>query len=226
MTLARGASVLAALAMLATGATAQTDGWAGLYSGAVIGFGEIHNDLSHVDTGPGGGGGGPTDVDSDGALGGAAIGFNWVNGNYVFGWESDLLLGNLDGSTAMGGGGGGRHGVEIDGMFTLRGRAGVLVNPQSLIYGTFGVAGQRATLTHSGPAHPDWTQNYFGWAAGAGFEQRLPAGPRIAVEALYVDFGSESDLHTPGGAAAAGGPHRLVNDPSGAVLRLKVLFPL
>lgn len=139
----------------------------------------------------------------------------------VYGVEGDLMFAGLDGSAASGGGGGGSHGIESDAMFTLRGRAGVAVGQQGLVYATAGIAGQRATVTHSG-AHPDWSDTYFGWTAGLGYERQLPGGARLGVEALYVDFNSRSEIHTPGGGGAA---HALINDPSGPVLRLRAVFP-
>ena len=134
------------------------------------------------------------------------------------------LYGGLSLGTVASGGGGGNHSVEVDALVTLRGRAGVRVGEMGLIYGTAGLAGQRATVSHSG-AHPDWTQNYVGWTAGVGYERLLSNGARVGIEALYVDFGSESDVHTPGGPSAGPGPHALVNDPSGTIIRVRAVFP-
>jgi len=217
----KGAVLAAGVALAAGSAYAQADGWAGLYGGVALGYGEIHNDLSHDNLGgSGGGGGGPQDIDAAGGLGGIVVGYNWVNGNMVYGVEGDLLFAGIDGSAASGGGGG-SHAVELDAMLTLRGRAGVQVGQQGLVYGTAGLAGQRSTVSHSG-AHPDWTESYLGWTAGVGYERNLPGGARVGVEVLYVDFGSQSDVHTPPGGS---GPHALVNDPSGTIFRLRAVFP-
>lgn len=215
-----GAVLAAALVLTAGGAFAQADDWAGLYGGLSLGYGEVHNDLNHNDTGTGGGGG-PQDVDATGGTGGIVLGYNQVNGNMVYGIEGDLMFGGLGGTVASGGG---NHSVEVDALVTLRGRAGVRVGEMGLIYGTAGLAGQRATVSHSG-AHPDWTRNYVGWTAGVGYERLLSNGGRVGIEALYVDFSSESDVHTPGGGGGGGGPHALVNDPSGTIIRLRAVFP-
>tara|TARA_R110002073_G_scaffold323638_1_gene501120 strand:- start:42 stop:689 length:648 start_codon:yes stop_codon:yes gene_type:complete len=214
MGLGKGAVLAAGVVLAAGSAYAQADGWAGLYGGVTLGYGESHNTLSHNDLG-----GTPQDIDAAGGLGGIVVGYNWVNGNMVYGVEGDLSFAGIDGSAASGGGS--SHAVELDAMLTLRGRAGVRVGQQGLVYGTAGLAGQRSTVSHSG-AHPDWTETYLGWTAGVGYERSLPGGARVGVEVLYADFGSQSEVHTLGGT---GGPHSLANDPSGTIFRLRAVFP-
>ena len=223
MGIRNGAVLAAALTFAGTGAFAQVDDWRGLYGGLTLGTGEVHNDLEHNAVGGGGGGGagggGPQDVDASGATGGIVLGYNQVKGNIIYGFEADFMLGGLDGTVASGGG---SHSVDIDALATLRGRVGLRTGTRGMVYGTAGLAGQRATISHSG-AHPDWTETYVGWTAGIGYERALSNGARVGVEALYLDFGSATDVHTPGGGG--GGPHELVNDASGTLIRVRATFP-
>jgi outer membrane immunogenic protein len=73
--------------------------WSGFYVGAT--FGEAWNadvTLRDVDGYDGGGGTGDFSYDVDGIMGGLYAGYNWQNGNFVFGLEGEGGFIDLDDS--------------------------------------------------------------------------------------------------------------------------------
>jgi outer membrane immunogenic protein len=95
---------------------------------------------------------------------------------------------------------------------TVRGRAGVLVTPTILMYGTGGLAYGKvsvsSTITGTGlPAQPFGTtattsvgdsETKFGWTLGAGVEGAFPNSSNWTwkLEYLYIDLGSLSGAGT------------------------------
>ena len=94
--------------------------------------------------------------------------------------------------------------MSTDWLATLRGRLGVLVAPQILLYGTAGVALTDFKFSSSysdnaiGFGFPGGTGSgstsgvRIGWTAGGGGERFLRGGWSVKAEYLYVDFGSVS----------------------------------
>jgi outer membrane immunogenic protein len=137
--------------------------WAGPYLGVNLGYqwgGTVNN---------------PTKP--SGLAGGIQGGFNWQNGQFVFGGETDLQLSAADDVFAPW--------KFVNPWFgTLRARAGVALN-NVLIYGTAGLAygGLRAEtslLTES--------KTHVGWTAGAGVEVGFAPNWTGKIEYLYVDL--------------------------------------
>ena len=101
---------------------------------------------------------------------------------------------------------------------TSRSRLGVLWTPNTLLYGTFGVAYgqvqedaiisrgvQSASLTFK-----DWKA---GWTAGAGIETTLGNGWTAKLEYLYLDLGrTESTIATPGLGTLVATSRRFTDD--------------
>ena len=95
--------------------------WQGLYGGLHAGYG--------------------WSGDAEGAVGGAQVGYNWQSQQFVYGIEGDITLSDIGireslvtpfgVATASG---------SIDWLATIRGRAGVLVQPRLLVYATAGLA--------------------------------------------------------------------------------------
>jgi outer membrane immunogenic protein len=88
-------------------------------------------------------------------------------------------------------------------LFTLRGRAGVLVTPGFLLYGTGGlaIANVKSNFlftdtfdTASESASISTTR--YGWTAGVGGEYALMNGWSVKAEYLYVDLGRASTTST------------------------------
>src|SRR5665213_2781908 len=78
-----------------------------------------------------------------GFIGGGQIGYNWQRGSYVYGLEADIS--GLTGKTIappLSGAVGKGNGFEgqITWLSTFRARAGWLINPETLLYATGGLA--------------------------------------------------------------------------------------
>lgn len=172
--------------------------WAGPYIGVNVGYGlgrsSDTSGLSAVGT--------PLFTDSlasnmNGVLGGAQIGYDFRMENWLAGLEADF----------QGTGQGSSHsytcpaGVcatlatpatwteKLDFFGTVRARAGILVTPTLLFYGTAGLAyaqiDSNSTLTGS------VRQNQYqpGWTAGGGVEAMVADNWSVKLEYLYLDLG-------------------------------------
>jgi opacity protein-like surface antigen len=113
MAVAIGAAVLAAPAAADDRGGPHPWSWQGSYAGVHVGFGDM-----------------------DGFFGGGQIGYNWQNGKLVYGVEADLALSSMEESLCVGGLG--CVSASVDWLATVRGRAGYLIDPSILVYGTAG----------------------------------------------------------------------------------------
>ena len=222
---AASAADMAARYTKAPVAVAPAYGWTGFYIGVNGGYGwsqDNNNTLSGADTGAGGilspfgvpqtFAGIGLAMKSSGALVGGTVGYNWQQGNYVFGVEADGDWANIKGSsTAIAGGGVGflpafqRVTVtgtkNLDGLETIRGRIGFLAAPQFLLYATGGLAvGQeKVAIQALGPtfapplaAFNSSTRSKGGYTVGAGAEWKFAPQWSVKAEYLYVDLGNQS----------------------------------
>lgn len=191
--------------------------WTGWYIGANIGgsFGSTTQTASFpatiLPTSPFG----SASSDLDGVIGGGQIGYNWQNGIWVLGIEADIQGASEQASTTLTGIGS----VSIPGvglftdtgtlsfaeklkwLSTVRGRLGVTVTPNWLLYGTGGLAygglDTDTTLTDGAlSATNNFTDTRAGWTAGAGIEGWLGRDWTAKLEYLYVDLGSFTDTFT------------------------------
>jgi outer membrane immunogenic protein len=150
-------------------------------------------------------------INSSGFTGGLTAGYNWQVGSAVLGIESDFNYFGVKGSTSGTGlypgfapaGFTVNSSVSSDWLFTLRGRAGVLVTPGFLLYGTGGlaIANVKSNFlftdtfdTASESASISTTR--YGWTAGVGGEYALINGWSVKAEYLYVDLGRASTTST------------------------------
>lgn len=195
--------------------------WSGFYLGGNVGYSWGTGRWTYSDPGFGSGLAPVTSGSDrlDGIIGGGQIGYNWqVNQTWVWGVEADFqgtgekgtrgfsdpyfcdvcvpTVAYVDGDVSS----------DIRWFGTVRGRAGVLVNPTLLFYGTGGLAygGIRAsgsffdTFPGCSPAICNWsfsqTTIKLGWTAGAGVEGTISnmANWTWKVEYLYIDFGNVS----------------------------------
>jgi outer membrane immunogenic protein len=146
-------------------------------------------------------------INSSGFTGGLTAGYNWQASNYVLGLESDFNYFGVKGSAT------GtaiypccapsaftvNSSVSSDWLITLRGRAGVLVTPALLLYGTGGLAVANVkgnflftdTFATARESASISTTRY-GWTAGGGGEYALMNGWSVKAEYLYVDLGRTS----------------------------------
>ncbi len=155
----------AAAALAANAAPAAADTWNGFYAGAHTGYG-----MGDVDQ-PYGNVGGPytftnqTAPEVDGWIYGLQGGYNWNSGSWVLGGELQVTWGDREGDD--GGTGGDVNGVDINSEWSLRARAGYLISPTILLYGTAGYVSMDVDAT--APAHTT-NETITGWTYGVGGE--------------------------------------------------------
>jgi outer membrane immunogenic protein len=161
--------------------------WSGAYLGAEIGYGwgrdHIH-DQNRFD--------GSSDYSDhfnlSGALGGIYAGYNFQQGNWVYGIDGDVEASGVDGdnpdwpfgdnSTA-----------RIRWQGALRGRLGYAFS-SNLLYASGGLAlGDIKTEYFDGPAKDSDSTIKSGWTIGAGFEHAFTPNWVARIDYRYTDFG-------------------------------------
>lgn len=167
------AAVAAALAIaVATAADAQTPGgyfWQGPYVGANLGYqwGRTSNNPTRP----------------SGFAGGVQAGYNWQNGRFVYGAETDLQLSGADDTFAP-------WKFSNPWFGTLRGRGGIALN-NILLYATLGLA-YGSLRAESATTSATETRTGFGWVTGVGVEVGLTGRWTARTEYLYVDLSDRS----------------------------------
>lgn len=171
--------------------------WAGGYVGGSLGYvfgteDEVGvrvtdgDDLLGEDNGLG-------DLGISGLTAGLHAGYRWQRGNWVFGPELGVEFGSVDESREIT-----PFGVtatvenELNHLVSLVAKTGYLVNPQTLVYGTFGVA--HGDYEYSFEADGDRISEDFtttGIAAGLGVERMVSDRLSVFGEYQYRDFGNE-----------------------------------
>jgi high affinity Mn2+ porin len=191
--------------------------WTGLYLGINFGygFGRSQTDALFNDAGRG------TSLFAitsssrfDGLILGAQTGYNWQAGGWLFGVEADIqatsqhagptyvcpgaicnaAIANVDSPVTV------AHDYKLDWFATVRGRLGAAITPDTVIYGTGGVAfagiWNVGTVFDStavvAPLFDINERTKAGWVAGAGIESHLTGNWTGKIEYLHLDFGSAS----------------------------------
>ena len=149
---------------------AVVDNWAGPYAGGTLGFVDATASVSMAGY----------SVSGSGSQFGIGLiaGYNWQNGNQVFGIETDIDL---------------PSGYDYFG--TLRGRYGV-VNNNWLYYGTAGLSFASA----GGAGYAGYNYSGFsgiGYIVGAGAETKINSRLAAGFEALYYGFTEDSQSFGP-----------------------------
>jgi len=152
-------------------------------------------------------------ADVNGFIGGGQLGYNWQQGQWVFGLEGDIQFSNERksgdvctvagcpvGSTVF------TRDYKLDWFGTARGRVGFLPAERILLYATGGLAygnfsGSSSTLPMN---IGSWSKLNAGWTVGAGVEAALGANWSVKFEYLYMDLGNV------GGSSAAVGLNQWV----------------
>jgi opacity protein-like surface antigen len=221
-----------AVALVAPAAAQDQFNWTGLYLGAHVGHGtgdhkgtglysDNSDDYKVLDPETG-------KVPLEGTLGGLQAGLNVQAGRFVYGIEGDFswtgvgghktFISDWDNANQTNTGGDGttdytwKIKTDLEWLATLRGRLGVLVVDNLLIYGTggaaFAKAGSHETVTGFPPQRfnpPETTvlasssENLFGWVAGAGAEWALTERWSLKAEWQYIRF-DNVDSHFKGTA--------------------------
>ena len=150
----------------------------------------------------------------DGFLVGTQAGYNWQAGPWLFGVEADIQATNqhagptyvcpgaicnatitgVDTPATV------AHDNRLDWFATVRGRLGVAVTPDTVVYATGGVAfagiWNVGTIVDStavvAPLFDIDERTKAGWTAGAGLESHLAGNWTGKIEYLHLDFGSAS----------------------------------
>jgi outer membrane immunogenic protein len=139
----------------------------------------------------------------NGWLGGVHAGYNIQSGKWVYGIEADIQATDQDGSVslcAVAGCGAGTAFVaanhRLDWFGTVRGRLGLLMQPNLLLYGTGGLAyGQVSSDYTFGLVGVTPTVSFgdssmrTGWVIGGGVEGMLNRNWLLRAEYLYMDLG-------------------------------------
>jgi outer membrane immunogenic protein len=223
--------------------------WTGFYVGINGGYAWGNSSVaftpndSAAAAGTCGGGGAPkgqcigsVDFRRDGAVAGGQFGFNWqVNSHWLIGAEADYQWSNLDGSVSSSfrlGNVGATNMVAsqtVESFGTIRARAGVVLAPPLLLYGTGGLAfGQvhenlRVPAVATGGLSPaggfsyactigttcfagSAAQTLFGWSAGAGAEYAITTNLIFRTELLYVHLSAPTVTATATAVAAGTSP--------------------
>jgi outer membrane immunogenic protein len=145
---------------------------------------------------------------SGAALGGG-FGYNWQNGPWVAGIETDLAWADVSGhSNNCGPAPGHACGTKVESLGTVRARLGMVYGGTSGYSGLptkVAPVGNRGTLVYvtGGFAYGDvhaWdaltpasgSKTYTGWTAGAGVEWALQGNWSAKLEYLYVDLGKKN----------------------------------
>jgi outer membrane immunogenic protein len=125
-----------------------------------------------------------------GFIGGGQIGFNWQNGNAVYGIEADISGTTAKGFADI------PYGVtatnKIEWLSTVRGRMGLAVG-NAMAYATAGVAfgGVNNTYNIHGNSFDSSSQRHtrVGWVVGGGIEHMWSRNWTWGLEGLFVDLG-------------------------------------
>jgi outer membrane immunogenic protein len=138
-------------------------------------------------------------VPMNGVIGGGLAGYNWQMGSFVYGLEGDFGVSSLIG-----------HGssvtppvvlppnqYKVDFSGNIRGRIGVSVLPQTLLFATGGLALANFDFRENGG--PNGGSNTLtGWTVGAGIDQAFTKNLIGRLEYLYADYGHKDFTVAPG----------------------------
>jgi len=198
-------------------AVAPISNWSGLYVGGNLGYGwgDGNTDFSFLPTPAEFGINNNTTLGarSSAVIGGAQLGYNWQIGSLVTGLEADIQGSGIKGSaraipTVLGTAFPDPRSVisseqKLSWFGTVRGRVGVTVTPDLLLYGTGGLAYGRVDASANwrfdlervhAQAPASVSKTKVGWTAGAGAEWMFARNWSAKLEYLYVDLGSASAI--------------------------------
>jgi outer membrane immunogenic protein len=158
--------------------------WSGFYIGGLLGYGDGSYGNGGIFPGDGEG-------DWNGSLYGIALGYNFQNGNMIYGAELTYSSADMDGSEDCANPAFQCIGT-LDSIATLRGRVGYVVAPSTMVFGTFGFARADVNFSTDNGAGPvGENRNLNGYVIGAGAEHALSDSLSLRGSVLYYDFGGD-----------------------------------
>jgi outer membrane immunogenic protein len=123
---------------------------------------------------------------------GGQLGYNWQLQNFVLGVEGDVNWVGVSGSAVPTFWIGGVFTSKLTWLSTVRGRAGILIDPPTLLYATGGfAAGGIENDTNVFGGYSNHNTRY-GWTVGGGIEHKFTDHWSAKVETLYVDLGKST----------------------------------
>lgn len=152
--------------------------WTGGYVGLQGGGGWLNGDFRAP--------GGSASEDFNGGLLGAFAGFNYQQGDWVYGIEGDVSY-NWNDKTFDIFGAPTEVGTDVSG--SIRGRLGYVLNDRALLYGTGGWAVTRGFVDVPGASKQKETFN--GWTIGAGVDYAFTDSLFGRAEYRYNDYGDK-----------------------------------
>lgn len=168
--------------------------WAGAYAGGSLGYSfggddEVGLEARDPDGNSLGLAGNLGDVDMKGVTAGLHGGYRWQRGNWVFGPELGIEGGSVDGSTELAGFDGAEMESSLNYLVGLKMKTGYAFNPQTLVYGTFGVAhGDFDYELSRGDESVTESFSDTGLTAGLGVERKLNDKLSMFAEWEYRHF--------------------------------------
>ena len=204
------------LALSATASAAPGNAWTGLYVGGQLGYGWAEdetknysvNDPSYSDW--------IGEHDMDGATGGIFAGYNFQNGNWVYGVEFDAERSNIEGGDTSWSYGD-EINAEITSQVSARARLGYAYN-RALIYATGGLAIANIDTRYTNDGNVDrYDHTRSGWTLGAGVDYAFGPNWMGRIEYRYADFGRVKDDTT-----TADPGYAMKNDITEQVVRIGI----
>ena len=190
---------------------APVTNWSGLYIGGNVGYGWGNGNTDFMFSPAAESANATLDTKPKGVIGGAQIGYNWQMGSLLTGLEADIQGAGIKGTAAPSQIIATDGGANVVGDFlssneklswfgTVRGRLGVTVTPDLLLYATGGLAyGHVDASANAHFVNPfdfpgSISKTKAGWTAGAGAEWMFARNWSAKVEYLYLDLGNVSAI--------------------------------
>lgn len=161
----------------------EIERWTGFYLGGTLGYGWGDGRTS--------GDIGSFPFEQSGTIGTIYAGYNWQLGRTVLGLEADIGTGDFGTSETTPSG---ALKSSLNALGSFRGRAGFLVSPALLIYGTAGLAW--ADMDFQMVGDKARSETFFGYQVGIGAELMVSNNVTLRLEALHTGFDSERVVHS------------------------------
>ncbi len=186
--MAGGTTPAPAEAAVVVPVTAPIPDWSGFYGGVTLGYGI--GTYGNSNNFPGDGEG-----ELNGGLFGGVVGYSFQNGNWVFGPELALSGANISGSESCVNP---AFTCEVDFNYiaALRGNVGYLVSPDTLVFGTLGIASANVdvfTDDGTGPFGSD--HDVTGYQFGIGVEWAAAQNTHVRATLSHYIF-DDGDYQT------------------------------